>query len=65
MLYMDVGLGFFALMMLKPSFYEAQAAQRVLRQHGLWTIYVATLLSALTWPLILVMWFMGMIREEE
>lgn len=60
--YLDIGLGLFTWLLLRPS-HALTEARRLLAKHSLLTVYVAVLIAAACWPLIVALCLLGVHRE--
>lgn len=62
MIYLDIGLGLYASLLLWGRGTPAWAV-RELQKHALLTVYVAVLIAAAVWPLIVAGWLLGAHRD--
>lgn len=60
--YLDVGLGIYAWLLLFGRTTHLQVL-RELRRHSVLTVFVAVLIAATLWPVIVLGWMLGVHRD--
>jgi hypothetical protein len=63
--YWDIGLTLFALTLIKPASSTMAYAHRLRAKHPFALIYVAVMISASLWPLVVTGWLLGWGQDDH
>lgn len=62
--YLDIGLGIYALLLLQPE-HVVRKVSRPLQKMPLLAVFVAVLIAASVWPLIIVAWLLSRSGDHD